>query len=165
MEIEIRKLEESDLEKRVELLNNKKISSTVNTDEVFTISRTQEWYNNRDLTKRTDVVFLIGKIILGMGGLVNISQRDKTAELYIYLSPDFHGKGLGKKCLKLLLDYGFKELFLNRIYLYTFESNFIANKMYIRVGFKLEGVLRQHSYHQGKLEDRNIYGILKEEWV
>lgn len=165
MEIKIRQLNKTDLSKRVELLNNPIVSATLNTSELFTIEKTKRWFISRDLSKRLDVTFLIEDTIIGMGGLVNYSKIDKNIELYIYLSPDYHGQGLGTMCTKLLTNYGFQHFKdLNKIYLFTFANNIAANKMYEKVGYKLEGVLRQQKYHNDKLYDRYFFGLLRSEY-
>jgi hypothetical protein len=39
-----------------------------------------------------------------------------------------------------------------------------ANKMYVKLGFVKEGVLRKHYFTNGKYEDKIIYSILNEEF-
>ncbi len=65
----------------------------------------------------------------------------------------------------LTLDYAFKTLGLNRVFLYTYKTNGRANHLYEKTGFVLEGTLRQHSWHNGQVCDRCIWGILREEWL
>lgn len=36
--------------------------------------------------------------------------------------------------------------------------------MYEKAGFKQEGILREHTYKNGILQDRCIYGLLKSEF-
>lgn len=158
--VTIRPLTEECLDRRVQLLNMPEVSSNLNTSECFDIKKTKEWFKNRNLAKRFDCVFVLGSDIIGMGGLTNISKENKNAELYIYLSPQFQGHGLGFKSLKLLCKYGFEELKLHKIYLYTFASNIRANKMYEKAGFVREGLLREHTMKNGHLQDRYIYGLL-----
>lgn len=154
-------LTEKYLENRVQLLNMPEVSSNLNTSECFKIEKTKEWFKNRDLAKRFDCVFLLGSDIIGMGGLSNISKENKNAELYMYLYPKFQGLGLGFKSLKLLCGYGFENLNLHKIYLYTFALNTRANRMYEKAGFVREGFLREHTMKNGGLQDRYIYSLLK----
>jgi diamine N-acetyltransferase len=58
----------------------------------------------------------------------------------------------------------FKTLNLNRVSLRVFESNQRAIKAYERVGFILEGRLREDHFSQGRFEDTLIMGILCDEW-
>lgn len=106
----IRKLNKKDLEIRVKLLNNKNISSFLNVDEYFNLVTTYEWYYKvKDKIDRYDCVFEYNYEVIGMGGLCDISTKNRNASLYIYLDPNFHGQGLGTKSLIKLCEYGFNS--------------------------------------------------------
>ena len=158
-------LEEEHLEYRVQLLNNKEVAQYLNIVEPFTIDKTIEWFRHRNLEVRFDCVFKNNELIIGMGGLSNIAESNENAELYIYMDPLFQGKRLGKKSLIELCKYGFEELGLHKIYLYTFSSNVRANNMYEKVGFIREGYFREHTKKDGCLQDRCFYGLLVDEFL
>lgn len=160
----IRKLNKKDLEIRVKLLNDKNISSYLNVDEYFNLITTYEWYNKvKDKIDRYDCVFEYNDEVIGMGGLCDISTKNRNASLYIYLDPNFHGQGLGTKSLIKLCEYGFNSLKLEKIYLYTFSDNERANHMYEKIGFVREGLLRMHTLRNELLCDRLLYGLLKKD--
>lgn len=164
--INLKPLAKEDLEYRVDLLNNKEIAPHINTNEVFTIEKTTSWFETlKNNATRVDFVFMDDEKKVGMGGLTNISNFNRSCELYMYIDPSCHGKGFGfRSCFELCI-YAFDILNLNKVYLYTFSENIPANKLYEKIGFKLEGVLRQHSFKEGKLRDRNFYGLLKNEII
>lgn len=157
-------LKEEYLDYRVQLLNNRDVVEYLNVKETILLDKTIEWFRNRNTTRRFDCVFKNDSQIIGMGGLTNISQSDKNAELYMYIDPVFQGQGLGKKSLIELCRFGFNELELSKIYLYTFSSNIKANRMYEKVGFVREGYLRKHTMKNNCLQDRYFYGLLVEEF-
>lgn len=66
--------------------------------------------------------------------------------------------------MPLVLEYGFFELGLNKIYLYTISNNERARKVYLRNGFVHEGVLRKHYFCNGDYQDLWVMSILKNEW-
>lgn len=163
--MEIRKLTKEDLYLRVELLNNPEIAKWLNVDETFTLEKTEKWFSKTETDKsRYDVVFIEDNKVVGMGGLVNISEKDKHGELYIYMSVGQQGKGLGKIALSLLIDYSFKAYGLRKLFVYTFEENERANMFYESLYFKKEAHLKLHTYHQGELKDRYIYSLFLEDW-
>ena len=163
--LNLSKLNENDLPRRVELLNNKDISSNLNVNENFTLEKTIKWFEKvKNDDSRYDCVFCQNDIIIGMGGLTHISDVDRNAELYMYIDPSFQGRGLGFFFLNLLCKYAFDKLDLNKIYLYTFTENAKANRLYEKAKFHLEGVLRKHTFKSSELKDRNIYGLLKEDF-
>ena len=63
-----------------------------------------------------------------------------------------------------LLHHAFESLNPNRISLQVFESNPRAIKVDKRVGFTVEGRLREARFSQGRYEDAIIMSILRDEW-
>ena len=164
-ETEIRILEIQDLPIRVSLLNDTDISRLLNTSEIFSLEGTTKWFRNRDLSTRADLALLYMGTVSGMAGITHIDKKAGVGELYIYLDKKLQGRGLGVTYMGLTLDYAFKTLGLNKVFLYTYKTNGRANHLYEKIGFVLEGILRQHSWHNGQVCDRCIWGILREEWL
>lgn len=103
--------------------------------------------------------------LAGMCQLVNINPVNRSAELQIRLLPSFWDKGLGGKAVHKLLHHAFNDLNLNRVYLYVFESNIRATKLYEKVGFVHEGLLRQSEYIDGKYLSLVVMGLLRDEYT
>ena len=60
--------------------------------------------------------------------------------------------------------WGFREQNLNRIFLRVFEDNPAAIRCYEKVGFRLEGRLRQDRYQDGRYLDTLVMGLLRDEF-
>lgn len=75
------------------------------------------------------------------------------------------GKGFAKDASIVILDYGFKELNLHRIFLRVFASNDTALGLYRSLGFKDEGIMRDAVYRSGKHQDIRLMSILRHEWA
>jgi RimJ/RimL family protein N-acetyltransferase len=102
----------------------------------------------------------IGSIGLGM-----IDHRNQTAVMGIAIGEkDYWKKGYGTEAVQLLIDYGFKQLNLNRINSYVFAPNTRSLRMHEKVGFIKEGICRQTCYKNGRLVDEVVFGLLREEW-
>lgn len=129
----------------------------------------ENWYNTRVLNNNCQVDFEIhDKItnkLIGHCSLNYISWTNRTAELGIYIGdPDFRRGGYGFDALKLLMDYAFKTLNLNRVWCEVFANNGAIN-VYRKAGFVDEGLLRQHHYEDGEYLDCYMLGLLKDEWL
>lgn len=160
----IRRIAENDLAIRVAWMNHPNIFSSMHYDVPVLLEKTISWYrNNLSNYSRADVVFEENGNIVAMGGLTGIDTNLKKAELYIFVDPFHHSKGTGTIATQLLCHYGFSTLCLKKIYLITNESNIPAQKVYEKVGFKLEGRLRKETIVNGKIEDRLYYGLLDNE--
>lgn len=163
----IRKINKEDLMTRVEWMNNPRIYQSMHFNLPITIEDTLKWYRkNFSDNSRVDVAFADShENLVAMGGLTHIDWTVKKAELYIFINPEIHGKGFGTYSTALLCNYGFSELGLNKIYLYTNEDNLAARVVYERIGFQLEGHLRHEIITaNGDFQDRLYYGILRNEF-
>jgi len=61
--------------------------------------------------------------IIGTICLWNFSQNNKIAEVGYDLNPKFHRKGIMSEALKMIIDFGFKELKLDKIEAFTHKEN------------------------------------------
>ena len=75
------------------------------------------------------------------------------------------GQGNGREAMELILNFTFHELNLHRIQLTVFSYNDRAIKLYKRLGFKQEGVYREHILRDGKRFDMILFGLLAREWL
>lgn len=103
--------------------------------------------------------------LIGTTNLFNINYKNKNADLGIWLSKKYWGKGLAEEALNLILNFGFKQLKLKRIQARVLHKNIRAQKLLENSGFKYEGRLRKKTFFKNKWYDDLIYGILKEEYL
>lgn len=165
----IRLVEHADLPKRVEWINAPKIQKTLNFDYPVSLAKTENWFDDviRDRTRRDFSIFTVDKeVYIGFCGLLDIQMPTMKAELYVTIGDsDYWNMGYGTEAIKLVTDYGFNELGLNRIYAYQLPDNLASHRAFDKLNWKREGLLRQDIYSHGKFSDRYIISILKEEWV
>lgn len=103
-------------------------------------------------------------LIIGRCGLHNWNQDNKRAEIgYVMHDDAFRQKGLMSEAVKAILDYGFKELNLNRIEALVGVSNIPSIKILENHNFQKEGILRQHVYVSGNFEDSILFSKLFDE--
>ena len=74
------------------------------------------------------------------------------------------GKGYGTDAMNALLDFGFGQLRLERIWLEVYDYNERARKSYEKSGYVVEGTLRHSNYRAGKFHDVQLMAILRDEW-
>ena len=77
---------------------------------------------------------------------------------------DFWGKGVGAEVTRLIVEYAFKRLNLNRVDLGVYAEHQSAVRCYEGVGFKIEGRLRQDLFHHGQYKDRLWMGLLRSDY-
>jgi ribosomal-protein-alanine N-acetyltransferase len=76
----------------------------------------------------------------------------------------FWGKGVGAEATRLIVEYAFGRLNLNRVGLGVYAEHQAAVRCYEGVGFKIEGRLRQDLFHHGEYKDRLWMGLLRSEY-
>ena len=103
--------------------------------------------------------------LIGSVGMHRIAMPFRHAELGIVIGDkSCWSKGCGTEVLNLMLGHGFDELNLHRIFLTVLGFNARAIRAYEKVGFKEEGIFRDHIYRNGKYHDVHYMGILEDEW-
>ena len=117
---------------------------------------------------RTDVLRCIiakkEKLIDGLGTVVlsDIDQKNGIAQVHIKLDKNKgRGRGIGTDALKTIVKYAFEEMRLNCVYAEVLEYNQLSQKLFEKVGFKKEGVMRSRVFKSGKYFNIISYSILK----
>jgi RimJ/RimL family protein N-acetyltransferase len=94
-----------------------------------------------------------------------LSTRTRSAEVMVLIGdPSARGKGLGTDAMVALLRYLFHERNLHRVMLTVLAWNERAVRSYEKVGFGVEGRLRDDVYLQGRYHDQLVMGILRPEF-
>lgn len=166
MIVTIRQFERTDIPKKVEWINNPANNQFLHYDIPLEITKTQEWFDkNLGRTDRFDAVIEADGVPCGTIGLLSIDRKNSKAEYYIAMGEtELKGKGVSTQASKLILDYAFSELGLNRVYLFTETENIAAQKLFEKVGFVKEGRLKNDIVSHGRFVDRFAYGICKEDY-
>lgn len=92
--------------------------------------------------------------LIGNIALERIDYKNGTCELGIFIGDEENlSKGYGSEAIKLLTNYGFKELRLHTIYLMVFGSNPRAKRAYEKCGFVECGRRHEALFVDGKYID------------
>lgn len=103
--------------------------------------------------------------LVGFVDLREVNPLEKRARLRIAIGDETHrGQGVGYAAGLQMLEHGFTELGLERITAEVHSSNGRMLSLLEKLGFKREGVLRQHETRQGIKEDVHLFGMLREEF-
>lgn len=94
---------------------------------------------------------------------VNLVTRSATIGISIG-AKDYWSKGYGSDAIHTLLRFLFLKLNLNRVQLDTWSGNIRAIRAYEKLGFVIEGRLRQNEYVDGQCYDTIMMGLLREDF-
>lgn len=129
----------------------------------------QQWYEKILRSNFPTTVFGIEHVetneLIGISLLKDINLINRVAEFAIYIGEKkYRGKGLSKEVVFLTLDFAFKKLGLNRIFLKVLDENKKAISLYRKLGFIEEGILRNSVYKKNQYRNEILMGILKDEF-
>lgn len=126
--------------------------------------------NNWKKKKKTDYIFVIvlksERKVIGATALHDVSKKHKKAETGSWINRKYWRKGYILEAKIPILDFAFNRLKLRKIETGAFKENDASNSMSKKLGFVYEGMRRKSIICKatGKIEDVNVYGLLKEEW-
>jgi RimJ/RimL family protein N-acetyltransferase len=104
-------------------------------------------------------------VLVGNIGLWGARPKDRCATIGIALGRDHIGRGYGTDAMRVIVDYGFRELGLHRIQLDVAPFNLAGVRAYEKAGFVEEGRRRQSVWHDGRWYDEVMMSILDHEWA
>lgn len=93
------------------------------------------------------------KKFVGYMSLKNINYINGTGDFGIILLKRFRNKGYAKEGIILFYRYLYEEIYLRKITLYVLEENEIAINAYKKIGYKQEGLLKEHVFQNGKYKN------------
>ncbi len=107
-----------------------------------------------------------GDRTVGACQLHSIHPVHRSAELQIRIGEAAdRGQGFGTEAVRLLLEFAFRDLNLQRVQLHVFATNASAIRVYEKTGFAREGTLRQAAHIDGRYVDVVVMGILREDYA
>jgi RimJ/RimL family protein N-acetyltransferase len=166
--IYLRPLEREDAKQCVSWFNHPEITRTLLTYRPINL-RAEEEFLDKALQSEHDLV--LGIVVqgtdrlIGGTGLHQMDFKNRQAGFGITIGEKVEwGKGYGTEATDLMVQHAFETLNLNRVWLRVYEYNPRGIRVYEKVGFQKEGVLRQESYREGCYWDTIVMAILRQDW-
>jgi ribosomal-protein-alanine N-acetyltransferase len=101
--------------------------------------------------------------LIGLCGMV-ILRGAEEGEIWYLVNPESCGRGVATEATKQLLDFGFGELRLHRIWATCLPGNPASARVLEKVGMRREGFLIKNLKIHGVWKSSFLYAILAEEW-
>ncbi len=128
----------------------------------------RQWYGSRaDHEDRLDLAAVdrasgryVGEVVLN-----ELDPNNNSCSFRIALGATGQNRGLGTEATRLVLGYAFERVGLHRISLEVYSFNSRARRVYEKVGFRAEGVLRDALLWEGQRFDAHVMSILAHEWA
>jgi len=136
------------------------------------LANQEEWFNKCCINNPNDFMFIIerldNKIPIGACGLLYINWIIRSGDFSFYIGEGekyIDDEGYAKDACKLLINYGFNNLNLNKIWMELYEFDKAKLSFFQKqFGFSKDGKLRKNCFENGKYWDSYILSLLKDEF-
>jgi L-amino acid N-acyltransferase YncA len=114
----------------------------------------KDWYEKHKDRFKVIVAEQEGKIVgwASLNQYNNRSAYDGVADVSVYISREYRGRGIGKKLLVHLVTIA-KENAFHKMVLFTFPFNQLGQALYRKIGFREVGVFRNQGILDGDFVD------------
>lgn len=103
--------------------------------------------------------------ILGIVSVYKIDWKNKKFGTGIKLLGGGRGKGFGFDSMMTLLKFMFCEMNFNRACTLILDSNFPSQKLFEKLGFVREGILRDSAFKNSHYHNQFVYGLLRSDFL
>jgi ribosomal-protein-serine acetyltransferase len=103
-----------------------------------------------------------------LAGTIGFNEIDRGIQggtIGYWLGKEFQGKGIMSQALETIIEYGFRDLKLNKIEIRVATENVKSRALPERFGFKEEGVIRDAEWLYDRYVDHVVYGLLRHEYL
>lgn len=161
----LRAIDENDAEVLMDLINDPEVENSVcGWSYPVSLSAQKKWISNliNDTTVRYAIE--VAEKIVGVAIISSIDMKNRTANMNIKLLKSARGKGVASRAIKLIVCYCFDELNLHCLTANVIERNIDSKKLWEKLGFCQDGVLRDRIYKNGNYHNVIAFSLLKEEF-
>ena len=102
--------------------------------------------------------------MIGSGELNLRDLSNQVGEIAYITNPDHWGKGFATEVAKILIEFGFNEFNLHRIYATCDPRNVGSIRVLEKIGMIKEGRIREDLLIKDGWRDSLLYSILEQEW-
>lgn len=171
--VTLRSLNMSDIDKTIQWRNNLDfIRMTQGIRFPKSSELEKEWYQKvlTDVSNK-NIYFGIednsNKSLIGLTQITDIDFISSNAKWGIILGEKTtHGTGSSHEAIKLLFNYGFNILNLQKLYCHVIRTNITCLRMLEKLGnIKEEGTLARHYFFDGVYQDIIILSLFKEDFI
>jgi len=168
--VRLREYRKEDIEKALHYMNDSETKRFLSPGipYLYTLEDERKWFENISAAKdiyNFAIETLEDEKYIGGCGLNSIDWKNSVAVVGIFIGDKkYWGKGYGTDAMKVLIKFVFEQMNIHKVKLNVYSFNERAIRSYEKCGFKVEGVLRQEIFRDGRYYDEMIMGLMKEEY-
>lgn len=125
-----------------------------------------ESYNNKKERILLGIFLKKNSKHIGNITLHQIDWINRLAEIGILIGDKkSRGKGYATEAIGLIASHAFNKLNLHKLIAGVVKGNEASKRAFEKIGFKVEGILREHFYLNGEYHDCYRMGLLRSEFI
>jgi RimJ/RimL family protein N-acetyltransferase len=163
----LRAVELTDLEQLRDWRNNEDFRKNFREIRELNLFNQKNWFEKIS-NSSNDFMFIIVRLSdnvpIGACGLLYTNWVIRSADFSFYIGLNdlyIDTLGFAEDATSLLLDYGFKTLNLHKIWMELYEYDTLKYDFFTsKFNFKLDGVLRDNCFENGKYWNSNIISLI-----
>jgi RimJ/RimL family protein N-acetyltransferase len=168
--VNLRSLEEEDLSILKNWRNKKHVRKTTREFKLLNMINQKKWFEYiHDQNPPKDIMFgIINKKLklIGFTALTYVDWKNRHAEISIYFAKEnWQNTIQATDTLNLIMEYGFKELNLHRLWVEIFSLSKENIILFTKHKFVKEGILRDKVWRDGKWWDSQIYSMIVDDYL
>jgi RimJ/RimL family protein N-acetyltransferase len=133
----------------------------------------EQWFMRSCVNNPNDFMFIVEDLetgeAIGAAGLLYINWIIRSADFSFYIGKNEEyvcADSFALEGAKLLINYGFEQLNLNKIWMELYEYDKAKYDFFTQsFAFKKDGVLRQNCFTDGKYWDSVIISIIRKDFM
>lgn len=163
--VRLRALEEEDLKILKEWRNTQHVRKTTREYRLLSMINQKKWFESIHNT-HPPLEIMFGVLnkrskLIGVTGLTYIDWKNRHAEISVYLSfENWQKTKEAQDTINLITEYGFGELNLHRLWAEIFSLASENIRLFEKMKFIKEGILREKLWRKGKWWNSVIYSKL-----
>lgn len=155
----------SHLEMVLNWRNQEHIRSVMFHDRVISLEEHRKWFDRVKKDKRTIVkIFYLENVPVGVVNFTNIDLENGKCSWGFYVGDPSAPKGSGTLMGYLALNFVFEELNIRKLCAEIISFNERSIRYHQRLGFRTEGVLREHVLKNNQYADVILMALFNREW-
>jgi RimJ/RimL family protein N-acetyltransferase len=161
----LRNVNDDDHQFLINLHNDPMVLKNMTHSEPVTMESHLSWWKkiNQD-TRQLRLIFEVNGERAGLAKFYNVDTGNHNCVLGGDISSNFRGMGYAKVMWTLMLQRSFDEFNMYRVSLTTAEYNYVARRVYTKLGFQEEGRLIKSLWRNGSYHDQILMYMLKPTW-
>ncbi len=160
----LRDLQAEDLDMVLKWRNSDRVRLNMFSTHVITEEEHRNWYFNLDYNTCRYFVFEYQGRPVGLVNFTEIDQNNNRCSWGFYLGETDVPAGTGLLMGYLSMEYVFSVLNIRKVCSQVLGSNNRSINYHYKLGFKEEGRLRKHVFHNGVYVDVIVLALFKNDW-